>query len=159
MELTDRELSKILKYYNVDNLGLVFDGYEPVNPDKILYYWHIPKTGELYVAVLADFIIEFVGSGNPGNICEDYWPEHTCDWQVDHWLCSDSNVSDYTDYDKWFYWPECGDKCAFAKLKDDVSVLNGRELEHAVPDVSEEEMLSRKTERQNLTEIDFQAHS
>jgi hypothetical protein len=68
-------------------------------------------------------------------------------------------VSDYTDYDKWFYWPECGDKCAFAKLKDDASALNGRKLEHIVPDVSEEEMLSRKIERQNLTEIDSQAHS
>ncbi len=159
MELTDRELPKILEYYNVDNLGLVFDGYEWVTPDKILYYWHVPKTGELYVAVLADFIIEFVGNGSPGNIRVDYWPEHTCDWQVDHWLCSDSNVSDYTDYDKWFYWPECGDKCAFAKLKDDFLVLNGRKLEHIVPDVSEEEMLSRKIERQELTEIDFQAHS
>jgi hypothetical protein len=151
MELVDRELLKILKYYNMDNLGLVFDGYEPVNPDKILYYWHAPKTGELYVAVLADFITEFAGDGEPGDICEDYWPEHTCDWQVDYWLCSDDA--------KWFYWPECGDKCAFAKLRDSASVLNGRRLERAVPTVSEEEMLSRKIKRQKLTEIDSQAHN
>ena len=159
MKLTNRELPKILKYYNVGHLGLIFDGYELVNPDKCLYYWHDPETGELYVALLADFIIEFVGDGEPGDICEDYWPEHTCNWQVDHWLCSDDNVSDTTDYDKWFYWPECGDKCAFAKLKDDASALNGRRLEHVVPAVSEEEMLSRKAERQKLTEIDSQAHS
>ena len=68
-------------------------------------------------------------------------------------------MGDTTDYDRWLYWPECGDKCAFAKLKDDASVLNGRRLEHVVPAVSEEEMLSRKIERQKLTEIDFQAHS
>ena len=151
MELVDRELPKILKCYNVDNLGLVFDGYEPVNPDKTLYYWHAPKTGELYVAVLADFITEFVGDGEPGNISENYWPEHTCDWQVDRWLCSDDA--------KWFYWPECGDKCAFAKLRDGASALNGRRLEHTVPAVSEEEMLSRKIKRQKLTKIDSQAHS
>ena len=68
-------------------------------------------------------------------------------------------MSDPTDYDKWFYWPECGDKCAFAKLKDDASALNGRGLERVVPAVSEEEMLSRKIKRQKLTIIDSQAHS
>ena len=34
MELTARELPKILEYYKVDKLGLIFDGFEPVNPDK-----------------------------------------------------------------------------------------------------------------------------
>ena len=72
MELTARELPKILEYYKVDKLGLIFDGFEPVNPDKMLYYWHDPKTGELCVALLADFIIEFIDNSEPGNIVEDY---------------------------------------------------------------------------------------
>jgi len=159
MELANRELTEILKYYHVDNLGLVFDGFEPVNPDKILYYWHDPKSGSLYVALLADFITEFIGNKTSDNIQENYWPEHTCNWEVAHWLCSSDNVSDHTDYDKWFYWPKCGDKCAFAKLKANVSALEGHKLENNVSTTNKEEMLARKSERQNLTEIDSQAHS
>lgn len=160
MELTARELPKILEYYKVDKLGLIFDGFELVNPDKMLYYWHDPKTGELYVALLADFIIEFTGnSESAGNIVEDYWPEHECNWQVERWFCSSDDTNNFDDYDKWFYWPECGDKCAFAKLKANVSEIENRKLERKVPDIDEAEMNSRKVERQKLTVIDCQAHS
>ena len=160
MELVDRELPKILKYYHVDTLGLIFDGYEWVNPDKILYYWHDPKNNDLYVALLADFIIEFSTGDAECRIQEDYWPENTCDWKVERWLCSsETSENDYADYDSWFYWPECGDKCTFAKLKADASALKGRNLSHDVASVSEEEMLARKARRDELTMIDSQAHS
>ena len=150
MELANRELSEILKYYGVDNLDLVFDGYEPVSPDKIIYYWHNPGTGELYAAILADYIHESVGEDDPGNICEDYWPEHECDWQVIHWFCSSDG--------EWFYWPECGDKCAFAKIEGDASALRGRNLKQTVLDIDKNEMFAQKNKRQELTVIDSQAH-
>ncbi len=55
-----------------------------------------------------------------------------------------------------FYWPECGDKCVFAKLKADASALAGRSLKHDVSDASEEEMVKRKEVLEDLIEIDLQ---
>ena len=51
-------------------------------------------------------------------------------------------MNNFDDYDKWFYWPECGDKCAFAKLKANVSEIKDRKLERKVPDIDEAEMNS-----------------
>ena len=156
MELTDREIPKILQHYHVDNLDLVFDGFEPVNPDKNLYYFHNPKTGELYVILLADFILESVGEDG-GYIEEDYWPEHSCNWEVEKWLSCNDKIEDSSDISNWFYQPECGDKCIFAKLKADVSALNGRKLDKNVKHIDEAEMAARKARRDELTEIDAQS--
>lgn len=150
MELTRREFAKILEFYRVSDLGLVFDGFEWVTPDKVLYYWHNPKNGDLYVIELADFVDEFM-SGEP---C-DYIDGSRSDWKVDYWL-SHTDTNDYEDLDAWFYWPECGDKCVFAKLKANVSALDGLELERDIPDISEEEMMKRKAKRDSLTVIDSQ---
>lgn len=155
MELVQREFAKIFEFYHVSDLGLVFEGYEPVTPDKTLYYWSNPKDDGLYVIELADFIDEFMGAEPSKRIAEDYWPDHTCDWEVERWL-SNEETTDYQDYDKWFYWPECGDKCVMAKLKANVSDLKGRELERDIPEISEEEMTKRREELEDLVEIDAQ---
>ena len=155
MELVQREFAKIFEFYHVSDLGLVFEGYEWIMPDKILYYWQDPKNGDLYVIELADFVHEFMGLRPEKRIVEDFWPEHTCDWEVERWLANEE-TDDYRDYDKWFYWPECGDKCVMAKLKANVSDLKGRELERDIPDISEEEMTKRREELEGLIEIDAQ---
>ncbi len=155
MQLLEREFAKILKFYHVDNLGLVFDGFEWINPDKILYYWHNPKNGDLYVIELADYVHEFIGSKPFDRIADDYWPEHTCDWEVDYWI-PHNKVTDCTDLNDWFYWPECGDKCVFAKLKANVSALAGRTLECNIPDISVEKMTKYREQHLRSIKVDEQ---
>ena len=149
MELAKREFRKIFEYYGVSDLELLFDGFEWVTPDKVLYYFHDSKGGELYAIELADYIHEFDDNDEPlsNRIVEDYWAERSCDWEVERWF---SNEGDY------FYWPECGDKCVFAKLKADTSALASRSLKHDVSDASEEEMVKRKEALEDLIEIDSQ---
>lgn len=155
MQLTKREFPKILQFYHVDDLNLIFDGFEPVTPDKILYYWHNPADGSLYVMELTDYVHEFMGNKPSMRIVEDFWDDHNCDWEVKRWL-SRSDSIDYTDLDNWFYWPECGDKCVMAQLKADVSALVNRKLERNIADVSPEQMAARRAELEELIEIDDQ---
>ncbi len=92
MELANRELKKIFEYYGVSNLELSFDGFEWVTPDKALYYFHDPKSGELYVIELADYVHEFEDREPSSNrIVENYWPERSCDWEVEHWFSNEGN--------------------------------------------------------------------
>ena len=155
MQLTEREFPKILKFYGVDNLNLAFDGFEAITPDKILYYWHDPANKNVYVMELADYVHEFMGGEPDMYIAEDYWAEHSCDWEIERWLAH-GNPTDYTDLDNWFYWPECGDKCVMAQLKADLSALANRKLEQKIASISPEEMAARRAKIEGLTEIDNQ---
>ena len=138
MELA--EISKILKYYRVDGLNLVFDGFEQINPDGWLYYFHDPENDDLYAALLTDYVGWGIGNGEPIlEIADNYYPEHECDWNVEKWLtCRDEmdETDESGDYEGWFYWPECGDKCVFAKLKEKLTALAGRKLEKILPEQS-----------------------
>ena len=158
MELSKSEIPEILAYYRVGELGLVFDGYEQIAPDSKLYYFHDPKNNDLYALLLTDYVGWGMGNSEPDSwIMDDYYPGHECEWNVEHWLTCrekpDETVG-HADYEGWFYWPECGNKCVFAKLKEDVSALNGRNLEKDIPEIEEEELSRRKARREELTEID-----
>ena len=155
MQLAEREFPKILHFYRVDGLNLIFDGFEPITPDKILYYWHNPADGSVYVMELTDYVHEFMGSKPSMRIVEDFWDDHNCDWEVKRWL-SRSDSTDYTDLDNWFYWPECGDKCVMAQLKADVSALANRKLERSIADISLGQMSARRARLEELIEIDDQ---
>ena len=155
MQLDKREFPKILQFYRVDDLNLVFDGFESITPDKALYYWHNPADGSLYAMELADYVHEFMDSEPSSRIVEDFWDDHSCDWEVERWL-SHNDSTDYADLDNWFYWPECGDKCVMAQLKADVSVLVNRKLERNIADVNPEQMAARRAKLKELIEIDNQ---
>ena len=138
MELSKREIPEILKYYRVDDLGLVFDGYEPIGPDSRLYYFHNISSNDLYALLLTDYVGWGIGNEEPVlKIVENYYPGHECDWNVEKWLtCRDEldETDENGDYEGWFYWPECGDKCVFAKLKEKAPVLEGRSLKKELPE-------------------------
>ena len=147
-------MPRILNYYHIANLELIFDGFEHINPNEMLYYFHNPKNGELYVILLADYIMESVGDTNPGRIADDYWPEHECDWEVQKWIPHNNHSADLSDFRNWLYKPECGDKCAVAKINADISALGGRILEKNMPHIDEAEMATGKARRNKLTVID-----
>lgn len=155
MYLVEREFPKILTFFRVGDLFLLFDGFEPITPDKTLYYWHDPTTGDLYAMELADYIQEFPGREPDMDITEDYWPEHSCDWPVKRWL-SHFDSTDYSDFKNWFYWPECGDKCAMAQLDANVSALKGRNLKREMINISPEQMAARRAKLEELITIDNQ---
>ena len=116
------------------------------------------SNSDLYALLLTDYVGWGMGNSEPDSwIVDDYYPGHECEWNVEHWLTCrekpDETVG-HADYEGWFYWPECGDKCVFAKLKEDVSALNGRNLEKNIPEIEEKELSRRKALREELTEID-----
>ncbi len=138
MELSKKEIPEILKYYRVDNLGLIFDGCESINPDSKLYYFHNPSNDGLYALLLTDYVGWGIGNGEPASkIMENYYPEHECNWNVEEWLTCRDELDETVksgDYEGWFYWPECGDKCVFAKLAEKVFALEGRSLKMDLPE-------------------------
>ncbi len=132
MEISNNEIPQILKYFRVDDLGLVFDGYEKINPDSFLYYFHDPKNKDLYAILSADYFGWGIGEGEPATrIIESYYPGHECEWNVDHWYtCRDEldTTVENGDYEGWFYVLNQVYSCAFAKLKEKHSALSGQSL-------------------------------
>lgn len=132
MELTKEDISQILKYYRVDNLDLVFDGFEQINPDSFLYYFHDPKNEDLYALLSADYFGWGFGVGTPAaKITENYYPDHECEWNIERWLtCRDEpdTTAENGDYEGWFYPLNSDYNCAFAKLSEKLPALSGQSL-------------------------------
>ena len=142
MEIQQKELMKIIKYYRIHN-KVSFIGFHVVDPDTTWYFFRA-KNDDFYILEASDYIIWVCGNGEPPKYLQaDYYKDFSHSFKVKKWLTSHNGLDktdESGDYEGYLYWASNSDRCVMAKIKGKFSDYKIMNLVSKIPPHSELEL-------------------